>query len=183
MPKFTPMFIPGLLCTELLFAKQRPSLANQGCVAETTQHDSIHEMALAALDFCDGPLVPIGLSMGGYVAMEMARLAPKRIVAMALLSTNCRNDSAESQRQRQQVIALAKQKGFQGVTRRLMPRLLSESALQDEAIVADVLAMADEIGRIGFAQQQTAILGRRAQNDTLASFAAPILVYVAIWTF
>jgi pimeloyl-ACP methyl ester carboxylesterase len=36
--------------------------------------------------------------------------------------------------------------------------------------------MAAEIGRIGFVQQQTAIMGRRAQRDTLASFAAPVLV-------
>ena len=131
MPSFTPIFIPGLLCTELLFAKQRASLPNQGYIADTTRHDSIHEMALAALDLCDGLLVPIGLSMGGYVALEMARLAPQRMAAMALLSSNCRDDSAESQRQRQQAIALAKHKGFQGVTRHLMPRLLSEAALQD----------------------------------------------------
>ena len=174
MPSFTSIFIPGLLCTELLFAKQRASLPNQGFIADTTRHDSIHEMALAALNLCDGPLVPIGLSMGGYVALEMARLAPQRMAAMALLSTNCRDDSAKSQRQ--QAIALARHKGFQGVTRHLMPRLLSEAALQDEAIIADVLAMAADIGRIGFVQQQTAIMGRRAQHDTLASFAAPVLV-------
>ncbi|MDC1294298.1 alpha/beta hydrolase [Candidatus Puniceispirillum sp.] len=176
MHLFTPIFIPGLLCTELLFAKQRANLPNHGYVADTTRHDSIHEMALAALDLCDGPLVPVGLSMGGYVALEMARLAPQRMAAMALLSTNCRSDSTESQRQRQQVIAQAKHKGFQGVTRHLMPRLLSEAALQDEAIVADVLAMAAGIGRIGFVQQQAAIMGRRAQDDTLAGFTAPALV-------
>jgi pimeloyl-ACP methyl ester carboxylesterase len=176
MPSFTPIFIPGLLCTELLFAKQRASLPNRGYIADTTRHDSIHEMALAALDLCDGPLVPIGLSMGGYVALEMARLAPQRMAAMALLNSNCRDDSAESQCQRQQAIALAKHKGFHGVTRHLMPRLLSEAALQDEAIVADVLSMAANIGRIGFVQQQTAIMGRRAQHNTLASFAAPVLV-------
>ena len=176
MPSFTPIFIPGLLCTELLFAKQRANLPNQGYIADTTRHSSIHEMALAALDLCDGPLVPIGLSMGGYVALEMARLAPQRMAAMALLSSNCRDDSAENQRQRQQAIALAKNAGFQGVTRHLMPRLLSEAALQDEAIIADVLSMAAAIGRIGFVNQQTAIMGRRAQHDTLARFDAPVLV-------
>ena len=176
MPSFTPIFIPGLLCTELLFAKQRTSLLNQGYIADTTRHNSIHEMARAALDLCDGPLVPIGLSMGGYVALEMARMAPQRMAAMALLSTSCRDDSAERQRQRQQAITQAKDRGFRGVTRHLMPRLLSEVALQDEVIVADVLAMAADIGRIGFVQQQTAIIGRRAQHDTLASFNAPVLV-------
>ena len=176
MPSFTPIFIPGLLCTELLFAKQRANLPNQGYIADTTRHDSIHEMALAALDLCDGPLVPIGLSMGGYVALEMARLAPQRMAAMALLSSNCRDDSVENQHQRQQAIAIAEHKGFRGVTRHLMPRLLSEAALQDEAIIADVLSMAADIGRNGFVQQQTAIMGRRAQHDTLASFAGPVLV-------
>ena len=48
--------------------------------------------------------------------------------------------------------------------------------MHDEAIVADVLAMAADIGRMGFVQQQTAIMGRRAQHDTLAGFTAPILV-------
>ena len=104
------------------------------------------------------------------------RLAPQRMAAMALLSSNCRDESAENQRQRQQAIALAKHKGFHGITRHLMPRLLSKAALQDEAIIADVLSMAADIGRIGFVQQQTAIMGRRAQHDTLASFAAPVLV-------
>ena len=52
MLSFTPIFIPGLLCTELLFAKQRASLPKQGFVANTTRHDSIHDMAQAALDLC-----------------------------------------------------------------------------------------------------------------------------------
>lgn len=176
MLPFTPIFIPGLLCTEVLFSKQRAMLPDAGLIADTTRHDNIHDMAAAALDLCDGPLVPVGLSMGGYVALEMARLAPQRMAGMALLSTNCRDDSAASRAQRQQAIALAQHKGFQGVTRRLMPRLLSEAALQDDALVTDVLAMAATIGRLGFVQQQTAIMGRRDQQDTVASFAAPLLV-------
>jgi hypothetical protein len=39
MPSFTPIFIPGLLCTELLFAKQRANLPNQGYIADTTRHE------------------------------------------------------------------------------------------------------------------------------------------------
>ena len=36
--------------------------------------------------------------------------------------------------------------------------------------------MASDIGRAGFVRQQTAILGRRDQRDTLSSFDAPVLV-------
>lgn len=176
MLPFTPIFIPGLLCTELLFAKQRNMLPDPGLIADTMSHDTIHDMARAALGLCDGPLVPVGLSMGGYVALEMARLAPQRMAGMALLSTNCQDDSEASKAQRQHAIALAQHKGFQGVTRHLMPRLLSPAAIRDDALVADVLAMAADIGRVGFVQQQTAIMGRRAQHDTLTSFTAPLLV-------
>jgi pimeloyl-ACP methyl ester carboxylesterase len=88
MSASTPIFVPGLLCTEILFQQQRAALGCDDRLADTTTHDSITAMAAAALALADGPIVPIGLSMGGYVAQEMARQAPDRVVGMALLSTN-----------------------------------------------------------------------------------------------
>ena len=115
MPLFTPIFIPGLLCTEFLFAKQRAMLSNAGLIGDTTQHDSINEMAQVALDQCTGALVPVGLSMGGYVALEMARLAPERIAGMALLSTNAGVDNDERANARRQAIKLATHKGLKAL--------------------------------------------------------------------
>jgi pimeloyl-ACP methyl ester carboxylesterase len=54
--------------------------------------------------------------------------------------------------------------------------LISTAALADDALVDNILSMAADIGRVGFIQQQTAILGRRDQRDTLASLTAPVLV-------
>ncbi len=176
MPPFTPIFIPGLLCTELLFAKQRATLSNAGLIGDTRQHDSINEMARTALDQCSGALVPVGLSMGGYVALEMARLAPERIAGMALLSTNAGLDSDERANERRQAIKLATQKGFKGITRSLLSQLISKTARVDEVLVDNILSMASDIGRLGFVRQQTAILGRRDQKDTLAGFNKPVLV-------
>ena len=176
MPAYTPIFIPGLLCTELLFAKQREALPQESQIVDTTLHDSITEMAQAALNKYEGRLVPIGLSMGGYVALEIARIAPERVAGMALLGTNAREDGEKGRLQRCQAIKLAKCKGFKGITRHLMPRLLSKAALADNKLVSDVLAMAADIGGLGFVQQQTAILSLRDQTDTLACFAAPLLV-------
>ena len=172
----TPIFIPGLLCTARLFAAQRSAPDATGLLADTTTYDSITGMAKAALDLCAGMVVPIGLSMGGYVALEMARLAPDRVAGMALLSTNCRQDTDAQRQQRRDLIKLSKHKGFQGITRHLLPRLLSDTALADEALVEDVLAMARETGRDGFTSQQTAILGRQEQMETLSGFRAPLLV-------
>ena len=171
-----PIFVPGLLCTEILFQQQRVVLERDDRLADTTKHGSIYDMAAAALTCVDGPIVPIGLSMGGYVAQEMARQAPDRVVGMALLSTNCRADTAEKTSQREAAIKLAEHNGFHWVTRQLLPRLLSDKAQEDKTLVDSVLTMARDIGRHVFANQQRAIMGRRAQHDTLAGFDSPVLV-------
>ena len=176
MSSFTPIFIPGHLCTEFLFAKQRAALTLSGEIADTRHHSSITEMAQAALDQCTGPLVPIGLSMGGYVALEMARLSPERMAGMALLNTTAGHDTEDRCRERRQVIKLAAHRGFQGITRHSLSRLISAEAYSNEALVNDILAMAAEVGQAGFIQQQIAIMGRRDQNDTLANFTAPLLI-------
>ena len=93
MAHVTPVFIPGLLCTEWLFHGQADISSGKAVFADTRHHGTITGMAEAALAQVSGQLVPIGLSMGGYVALEMARLAPARISAMALFSTNCRQDN------------------------------------------------------------------------------------------
>ena len=136
-------------------------------------------MAEAALAQTSGQLAPIGLSMGGYVALEMARLAPARISAMALFSTNCRQDDDAQRAYREQAIRLAQQDQFRGVTRQFLGKFLSPRALADTTLVDGVLAMAADIGRITFARQQHAILGRRAQHDTLASLLPLSIVRIS----
>ena len=123
MPPFTPIFIPGLLCTEFLFAKQRAALSYAGLIADTRQHDSINKMARLALNQCRGALLPVGLSMGGYVALEMARIAPERIAGMALFSTNAGVDS-DLANDRRQAIKLVTHKGFKGITESFLSQLI-----------------------------------------------------------
>ena len=176
MAKITPIFIPGLLCTEWLFNGQADIPSGTAVYADTQQHDTITGMAEAALARTSGQLLPIGFSMGGYVALEMARLDPTRISAMALFSTNCRRDNDEQRAIRLQAIKLAQEQGFRGITRQWLDKFLSPQLSADKALVDGVLAMADEIGRFTFARQQHAIIGRRAQYDTLASIKIPLSI-------
>ncbi len=174
----TLVFIPGLICNADLFAYQLQAIGSKANyqVADTRTADDIGAMAAAALAGVTGPIVPIGLSMGGYIALEMARQAPERIAGMALLNTNYQADDEAKKKQRRATIALAKSAKFKGVTRHLLKSFLSPAAMEDDALVARVIAMADDIGAKGFVRQQTAILGRRDQGDTLAAFAPPLLV-------
>ena len=174
----TPIFIPGLVCTADLFAAQRAGLVHPVAplVADTLRRDSLADMAGAALDMVDGPVVPVGLSMGGYVALEMARLAPERIGGLALLNTAYGTDGPDKRQQRLATIEMAKSDRFRGVTRHLMKSFLSPAAMADEALVARVIAMAEAVGRENFILQQQAILNRRDQSDTLRRLAVPALV-------
>ena len=174
----TPIFIPGLILTRDIFAAQIDGLVHPTAAktADTLGHDSITAMAEAALALADGPLVPVGISMGGYIAMEMARLAPQRLAGIALLNTQHRADPPERRKQREATIDMAQSDGFRGVTRHLLKSFLSPAAMEDETLVARVIAMAEEVGRENFVLQQRAILGRRDQSDTLGALTVPALV-------
>ena len=174
----TPIFIPGLVLTGDIFAAQIEGLTHPvtPLVADTVGQDSITAMAEAALALADGPLVPIGISMGGYIAMEMARLAPHRMAGIALLNTAHRADPPDRRTQREATIKMAESDRFRGVTRHLMKSFLSPAALADETIVARVIAMAEKVGRLNFMLQQRAILGRRDQSDTLRGIDVLALV-------
>ena len=174
----TPIFIPGLILTRDIFAAQIDGLVHPTAAktADTLGRDSITAMAEAALALADGPLVPVGISMGGYIAMEMARLAPQRLAGIALLNTQHRTDPPERRKQREATINMVQSDRFRGVTRHLLKSFLSSAAMEDETLVARVIAKAEEVGRENFVLQQRAILGRRDQSDTLGALTAPALV-------
>ena len=180
MANVTPLFIPGLFCTKWLFHNQADIFSGAVEFADTCQHDTITAMAESALAKAEGQLVPIGLSMGGYVALEMVRLAPARISALALFSTTCRPDTAAQRAYRERAINLAQLHGFRGVTRQFLGKLLSPKALADTALVDGVLAMAAGLDHRTFVRQQHAIIGRRGQHDTLASLKVPILIVCGV---
>ena len=72
------ILVPGLLCTDILFSPQMAALKDEAelVIADTFGMDSITGMAEKLLQENDGDLVVAGLSMGGYIALEAARLAP-----------------------------------------------------------------------------------------------------------
>ena len=172
------LFIPGLLCTKAIFEAQFDAFAGVAdChVADTTAMGSISQMAEKALEQMSGEFAVLGFSMGGYVALEIARLAPTRLTGLALVSTSAKPDTPEKQAARQSLIELSKIGKFKGVTPRLLPRFFSAQSLADESKTSVVLKMGAEIGQDNFMLQQQAIMGRRDQRPHLADFTKPSVV-------
>ncbi len=172
------LLCPGLLNDARVFAPQLAALGARvdSRVADLASNESLAEMAEAALAQAPPRFALLGFSMGGYVAFEILRRAPERVVRLALLDTSARPDTPEQTAQRQALLRLARTGTFKGVTPRLLPRLVHPSRLADPTVTEPIFAMAASIGRDGFLRQQTAIMGRPDNRSLLAAIRVPTLV-------
>lgn len=173
------VFVPGLLCTEALFAPQIAAFADRPImVANHREHDSIESIAAGILENAPEHFTLIGLSMGGYIAMEMLREAPHRVGKVALLDTNARPDTAEQTERREFLIKLTRERGFQKVPHLLYPGFVHEGRENDAELQAIVVDMAKDIGPDAFVRQQTALINRQDSRPHLRDISCPALVLV-----
>ncbi len=173
------VFVPGLLCTEALYAPQIVAFADRPImVADHREHDSIEAIAASILEKAPDRFSLIGLSMGGYVAMEIMREAPERVGRLALLDTNARADTPEQTERRNFLIDLTRKKGFRKVPHLLYPGFVHEKREEDETLKAIVVDMAMDTGPDAFIRQQTALINRIDARPRLGEIACPTLVLV-----
>ena len=178
MNNFPIYAMPGLLDDARLWQHQASALAASHplITADISGHDSIAALAAAALARAPAERFALaGLSMGGYVAMEIMRQAPQRVIALALLDTNSRPDSAVAIESRRNLIAQSRT-DFQGVIDSLTPRLLHPAHVADKAIVKLIEDMAHSVGPAAFKRQQEAIMGRIDSRAFLPRIQCPTLV-------
>lgn len=172
------ILLPGLLNDARLWQSQSDALADIAnvSVADLTHSDTIAGLARDVLDQVPAGMFALaGLSMGGYVALEIMRQAPERVSALALLDTSARPDTVEATENRHRLIALA-QKEFTAVPKALMEKLLYPPHLGDDGIVACIEAMAASVGSAAFIRQQQAIMGRVDSRPDLKGIDCPTLV-------
>jgi pimeloyl-ACP methyl ester carboxylesterase len=174
------LLAPGLLCTADLFAGQLADFGRDRSivVVDHTRSDRLEAIARATLASAPERFALAGLSMGGYLAMEIMRQAPDRVTRLALLDTSARPDTPDRTADRRQLIELARAEGVARVQRLLMPRLIHPDRLGEPDLVARVLRMAEETGLDAFVGQEEAIMARPDSRPLLPSIACPTLVLV-----
>lgn len=176
--KLPLVLLPGLLNDARLWQHQITALEGYAdiTVGDLTRRDTIEALAQDVLEQAPpGVFALAGLSMGGYVALEIMRQAPERISALALLDTSARPDTEQATAGRLASIALAERDWAQ-VIEGLLPKMLHPSHLQDAALVATIKSMADDLGAEVFARQQHAIMHRIDSRPFLHMIAIPTLV-------
>ena len=175
----TLLMVPGLVSDADLYAEQRAGLADlvDVVVADVSRGASIEEMAQAALDVApDGPFALAGLSMGGYVTLEVWRRATERVTALALLDTSARPDTPGRSAERREAVARARGEGLEPVLDALWPLEVAAAHVGDPALRSRFDAMARRQGVEVFARQTEAIIARPDSRDDLGRVKCPTLV-------
>jgi pimeloyl-ACP methyl ester carboxylesterase len=114
---------------------------------------SIDAWAAQLLGDVQDPFVAVGSSMGGYVALALARRAPERVVGMVLVGSPTALDTPERRSARDQQIVKLRSAGASG--------------LPGSDVPVEELAVAQE-----------AIRDRSDASDQLGAFGGPVLVCV-----
>jgi pimeloyl-ACP methyl ester carboxylesterase len=174
------LLLPGLACDERMWRPQLDHLAGQvgqAVVADLAGADSMAALAASALAQAPaGRFALAGLSMGGYVALEIMRQAPERVLGLALLDTSARPDTVEATANRRKAIEQS-ELDYEGVIDALIPRLILPAKLpRAPELIALIKDMARRVGRDAFVRQQTAIIGRIDSRPDLDKIACPTLV-------
>lgn len=171
------LLLPGLLCDEWLWSAQVKALADvaEPHVADLTLDDTIERMAARALADAPPVFALAGLSMGGYVALEIMRQAPQRVLKLALLDTSAAPDNPNRAAERRRGVTSLRYGRFTGVTQTLLRQLVHASKL-NTPVGAGVRAMADRVGGEAYLRQQHAIENRIDSRTALAEIQVPTLI-------
>jgi 3-oxoadipate enol-lactonase len=132
--------------------------------------------AARVLELLPGDFVPVGISMGGYLAFELFRQAPKRIPALVLADTRANADSPEGRAGREETIRRLREDGFDAFWDELAPKLFSSSPSED--VVARARAIAAEQPIDNLVATVEALRDRADSTSTLADIVIPALVAV-----
>ncbi len=179
----TAILLPGLLCDEAVWGGQLEPLSRQlGCiVADYAELDSLPAMAQRVLAQAPSRLVLIAHSMGGRVALEIMRVAPSQVSALALLDTGYQGAAAgpagdAEARQRHALLQIAISQGMRAMGTVWLRGMVNPPRLNDMALVESILAMIERSSPEIFAAQIRALLARPDATDVLTAIRCPTLV-------
>lgn len=176
----TLVLIPGLLSDSSVWrplaeaAKARMRIHD----ADVTRDASIPAMATRILAEAEGDLIAVGHSMGGRVAMEMARQAPQRIRGLVLANTGYQPRRDGEEARRQEMIDLGN-RDIEALADQWLPPMLDPARTKDTELLDRLKAMVLRAGSAVHARQIRALLDRPDAGAYMADLHCPILLVAA----
>jgi pimeloyl-ACP methyl ester carboxylesterase len=126
-----------------------------------------------------GRVVLGGLSMGGYVAMELLRRAPERFEALLLCDTKASADTPEAREGRLRTAQTAEREGTAELAETMLPALLGRTTLERRPVVVGrVRALIESAPGPAVAWASRAMAARPDSFEVLCATDVPALVVV-----
>jgi pimeloyl-ACP methyl ester carboxylesterase len=174
-----PVLLPGNMCDARLWTADVRAALPRAVDADLTRDDSIAAMAARALAGTDGPLVPIGFSLGAIVAVEMWVQAPERIQGLVLAGYNATADLPERAAHRPVQQAEVANGGLGRVLiEELKPNYLAAANRANADLLALLRDMGLGLGGDVFIRQSEALRLRADRVAALPGITCPVLLMV-----
>lgn len=171
------VLVPGLVCDAQVWHHQVRHLDDVADlhVPAVDTGDTMAQMAARVLASAPPRFAVAGFSMGGYVALEMLRQAPDRILRLALLDTSARSDTPGKAAGRRAAIDAIARGHYRDVVEGMMPVLLHPDH-RTGPLPDFVRTMTGRLGPEVFARRHEAMLTRSDSRDLLRSADQPVRV-------
>ncbi|MFZ2099462.1 MAG: alpha/beta hydrolase [Oricola sp.] len=173
----TLVLVPGLLSDHIVWAPLAEAVADRFPVheADLTQGTSITGMAETLLGETQGPLVVVGHSMGGRIALEMARIAPDRVKGLVLSNTGHHPKREGEEVKRQQMIDLGHE-SMEKLADAWIPPMLDPARTGDRVLIGDLASMVLRADADIHERQIRALVGRPNASAYLKNISCPVLL-------
>jgi pimeloyl-ACP methyl ester carboxylesterase len=172
------VFLPGTLCDERIFMPcwQFLDIPYQAYVPLQWADDLEQMLALGndRLEYFEEPVHLVGFSLGGYIAALLALAAPQKIASLTLLGSSCQALPAAELTQRKALLAAIKQAKFKGMSDARISAMLHKNNKGDNAIIATVRNMEQDLGMPVLACQMAATSERKNLLSPLAKCQFPV---------
>jgi pimeloyl-ACP methyl ester carboxylesterase len=175
----TLLMIPGLGSDSAVWRRTIEAMKSSvDClVGDTLSDDSLEGMAERILDQAPESFALAGVSMGGMVALQIIKMAPRRVTRLALIDTNARPDTIMRKTiRRLSNIAAATTSNFAKLSERSVKSLLHPSAPQE--IRTELAEMGARIGARIYRRQNIAVAARKDTRQILPGIAVPAAIVV-----
>jgi pimeloyl-ACP methyl ester carboxylesterase len=177
----TPVvFLPNLLGDGAMWQHQFSFLKDiaECSAADVARHDRMDALAREVLETAPPEFGLVGLSFGGFVAMEVMRQAPERVLKLCLIDTTARPESQAQKDYRQGQLARAANGQYDHVISGMLPMLISQ--LRDTNLVHTITTMAHRVGRHSFCNRVKALIDRVDSRPLLPTIRCPVHVIAGL---
>ena len=119
----------------------------------------------------------VGLSMGGYIALNFVRIHPERVWAVVLADTRAQGDSDETRRARAEQAQLVQTQGLEPFIEQQVPRMFSSSTLsQRPELVERFRATVRRVRPEAVAAALEGLASRPDSTSALSQINCPALI-------